>query len=650
MVRVAALKRAVEQDTYELDTRDLLERINNKVRSIVRRQFRALREEVFPGLAEGGLCFFRPKECSDSERDYLEAFFVKELYPLLTPLRIEDNEPLPAIDSNSLHAGFLLSFEKTGEECISILRIPNLLERIIWLPRDMESSSASWVLLEDLVEAYGSYLFPGFTIKESLVFKVNRDANYSIDEQSDEDFIEALEEVLEGQDRSMPVRMVYTPGSSKVRDCLAKKLSLEEDDLFEVAGPLNLGLLYEQLRGFDHLREKPWKIYSHPDFSEDLPLWDSISQKDILLHLPYQSFDPVVRFFQEAASDPQVAAIKTTLYRTSWDSPIVRALEQASLAGKHVTAVVELKARFDEGRNISWANRLERAGVIVIYGLARLKVHAKLTVVMRREYERIKRYVHISTGNYNDKTAKIYEDFSLFTARENIAFDAGLLFNMITGYSAPQSMTRLVIAPTSLKKKLLELIGRETNRSSPEAPGRIIAKMNGLIDPEMIRALCKASQAGVRVSLIVRGICTLVPGIKDLSDNIRVISVIDHYLEHSRIYYFANGGAEEIYLSSADWMPRNLERRVELMFPVLQDDLRKLVFDNLSAYLQDNNNAWELNSSGNWKRNEPAPGEKVFRAQVHLHSRAAKAHTEEHPGPSHGEFVVRRSPPGRNEK
>ncbi|MCL2007234.1 MAG: polyphosphate kinase 1 [Treponema sp.] len=648
MVRVSTLKRAREHDGPELNSEELLGRINSKVRSILSRQFHALIDEVIPGLAEGGLRFLRPNEWSDTEKIFLEAFFVKEIYPLLTPLRLEDDDPLPTIDNHSLHAGFLISYEKTGEECISILRIPQMPDRIIWLPSDVESGISCWALLEDLVQVFGSYLYPGFKIKESLIFKVNRDANYSIDDQRDEDFIEALEEVLEGRDRSMPVRMVYTPGSKKIRDCLAEKLDLDDDELFQVTGPMNLEIIYEQLRGFDHLREKPWRIYAHPDFPEDLPLWDRISQKDIILHLPYQAFDPVVRFFKEAAADPSVAAIKTTLYRTSGDSPIVSALEQASMAGKHVTAVVEVKARFDEGRNISWANRLEKAGVIVIYGLARLKVHAKLTIVMRREFERIKRYVHISTGNYNDKTAKTYEDIALFTAREDMAYDAGLLFNMITGYSAPQSMTRLVIAPTTLKQRLLELISREINRSSPEAPGKIIAKMNGLADPELIKALYKASRAGVRVSLIIRGICMLVPGVKGLSENIQVISVVDHYLEHSRIYYFANGGAEEIYLASADWMPRNLERRVELMFPVLQDDLRKLMFDNLQAYLQDNTNAWVLSSTGSWRRKEPASGENPFRAQVYLHSRASKANTEEHSAAVQAEFVVRRSPPGKS--
>jgi polyphosphate kinase len=678
MVRVAAIKRANEEaDPSGFSPPELLERINKRVRSIMTRQYSVLVNDVFPDLAKGGLSILRPSEWSPSQRNYLESIFAREVFPLLTPLRVEEDDPLPSIENYSIYTAFLLKEETASSEAasseklsaeaaptelasdeiparehISIIRIPQAPDRIVPIPPgeteihdDSEMGQTCFALLEDLVESYGIFLYPGYSITESLIFMVNRDADFSVDEQRDEDFIEAMVEVLEGRGRSMPVRMIYSPGSKKIRDHLARRLSLKEDDLFEAAGPLNLEKLYDLIRGFEHLREKPWKIYSHPAFSEDQSLWDRISQEDLLLHMPYQSFDPVVRFFQEAAADPAVAAIKTTLYRTSGDSPIVRALEQASLAGKHVTAVVELKARFDEGRNISWANRLEKAGVIVVYGLARLKIHAKVTVVMRREYDRIKRYVHLSTGNYNDKTAKLYEDISLFTAREDIAFDAGLLFNMITGYSVYQPMGRLAIAPTALKRKFLELIAREMSRSTPESPGRIMAKMNALADQDIIKALYRASQAGVKVFLNVRGVCMLVPGVKGLSDNIRVVSVIDHYLEHSRIYYFANGGAEEVYLSSADLMTRNLERRVELMFPILQDSLRKAVFEILSVYFRDNNNAWLLDSEGVWTRIEPAAGEKAFRAQAYFLSRAAQLNTEEHP--VRGDFIVRRSPPSK---
>jgi polyphosphate kinase len=361
-----------------------------------------------------------------------------------------------------------------------------------------------------------------------------------------------------------------------------------------------------------------------------------------MIHLPYHSFDPVVRFFQEAAADPQVISIKTALYRTSGNSPVIRALEEAAMNGKQVTALVELKARFDEERNISWAKRLEKAGVIVVYGLARLKVHAKITMVIRRENDRIKRYLHLATGNYNDKTARAYEDIGLFSCREDMAFDAGLLFNMITGYSAIQPMRKLVIAPTSLKRRLLELIGREISRSKAETPGRIMAKVNSLADSEVVDALYRASRAGVRIQLCVRGICTLIPGVPEMSENIEVRSIIDRYLEHSRIFYFANGGAEELYLSSADWMPRNLDRRVELMFPVLQDDIRARLREALAACFRDNTQARVLRPGGRWELQGPGPGESPFRLQEYLlaGSRA------ESPETSPTEFVVRRPPGG----
>jgi len=364
----------------------------------------------------------------------------------------------------------------------------------------------------------------------------------------------------------------------------------------------------------------------------------------VLLHLPYQSFDPVVRFFREAAADPEVVCVKTALYRVSRDEregapPIIAALEQAALAGKHVTAVVELKARFDEERNISWANRLEKAGVIVVYGLARLKVHAKVSLVMRREGGRIRRYTHLSTGNYNDTTARSYEDLCLFTARDDIAYDAGLFFNMITGYSAALPMKRLVMAPTGLKRRLLGLIERETRRARSGAQARIMAKLNALADRDIIAALYQASQAGVAVKLNVRGICMLIPGVKGLSEGVSVVSVVDHNLEHSRIYAFGPPGSEEVYLASADWMPRNLERRVELMFPVLQEDTKAIVKDTLAAYFADNCQAWRLLPDGSWERLRPAPGEEPYRVQARLLARNA---LEARP-PAPGEFTVRRA-------
>jgi polyphosphate kinase len=403
-----------------------------------------------------------------------------------------------------LHAAFLLELEnpqldenkEQPREQTVIIPLPSVLDRIIWLPSHIDTDGTEKfeiALLEDIIVIWGAYLFPGYRIKESILFKINRDADFSVDERRDEDFVEAMEEVLEGRDRSEVVRMVYSPGSKKLRDELARRFLLDNDYLYEVDGPLNTDdfLDFSSAAGLEHLIEKPWKIYQSTEFSEEVPIWDRISHGDVMLHFPYHSFDPVVRFFREAAEDPQVISIKTALYRTggaipgiglqkssSAYSPVVRALEQAALNGKHVTAVIELKARFDEERNISWANRLEKAGVIVVYGLSHLKVHSKVSMVMRRENDRIKRYVHLSTGNYNDKTAKYYEDICLFTCREDIAYDAGLIFNMLTGYSAVQHMTRLVIAPKNLKRRFLDLIEREASRAKQKYPSKIMIKIN----------------------------------------------------------------------------------------------------------------------------------------------------------------------------
>jgi polyphosphate kinase len=670
MVRVAALKRMQNTvDISGLTPAQQLKAISEKVHSIMKKQFSCLQNEILPGLAKNGLALLRPDSWSVPQLDFLNSFFIGQVYPVLTPLRLEDEKPMPFIESRLLHAAFLLEPEtpdaSAAEKLKVIVPLPPVLDRIVWLPSSgtmnvngQEKEKLQLVLLEDIIITWGAYLFPGYRVKESLLFKINRDADFSVDEQRDEDFIEAMSEVLEGRDKSAVIRMVYTAGSGKLKDEMAKRFSLEDDYLYEADGPINPFDFMElaNVAGLEDLNEKPWKIYQSTDFSEDTPVWDRISQGDVMLHMPYQSFDPVVRFFQEAANDPQVISIKTALYRTggaipgssmqassSAFSPVVRALEQAALNGKHVTALVELKARFDEERNISWANRLEKAGVIVVYGLSRLKVHSKISMVMRRENDRIKRYVHLSTGNYNDRTAKYYEDICLFTCREEIAYDAGILFNMLTGYSTVSQMMRLTSAPSGLKRRFLELIEREANRSRHKYPSKITAKMNSLTDIDIIKALYAASCAGVKISLCVRGICTLIPGIPGVSENISVISIIDHYLEHSRIYYFANGGAEELYLSSADWMTRNLERRVELLFPIQDEKIRAELHDILNDYFRDNCQAAFLGGNGTWTRPARPEKENVFRVQKEMLSRAAKA--SEKADPVKLEYTVRRSPP-----
>ncbi|MDR2516643.1 MAG: polyphosphate kinase 1 [Spirochaetaceae bacterium] len=700
MVRLAAMKRALRAgigaaaDPAGLGPEAQIRAASEKVRALINEQYSCLLEEVFPALEAGGLELVRPEQYSLADIDFLESFFMREIFPVLTPLRFDSNSDddsgaSQAISGISIHAAFLLANAGNGgagnddsgnddsgnsnagvfydgavrdaaaavddpasarTERIAIIRIPRALSRIVKLPAmETETPGGStrlrWALLDDLVLSWGAWFFPGYAVEESLLFKITRDADFSVDEKRDEDFVEAMEEVLERRDHSRVVRLVHTGESRKLRDELARRFGLEEGDLFTVDSPLDLPTLASlaDAPGFDHLRGAGRKIYPLMDFPADENIWDRIKAGDVMLHLPYQSFDPVLRFFRDAAADPRVIAIKTALYRTSGDSPIVHALEAAALAGKHVTALVELKARFDEARNIAWANRLEKAGVIVVYGLARLKVHAKVSLVIRREDEGLKRYVHLSTGNYNDRTAALYGDIGIFTAREDIVFDAGLLFNTLTGYSSIGEMRSISVAPAGLKRRLVELINREAERARSGMPGRIMAKMNSLADQDVITALYAASSAGVRISLNVRGICMLVPGVPELSEHIEVVSVIDRYLEHARIFFFANAGDGEVYLSSADWMPRNLERRVELMFPVIQQNIRDEARDILEAYFRDNRQAWELGADARWRRREPAPGEAFFTAQEYFLRKAAKA--AEVFLSAHEEFTVRRSAP-----
>ncbi|MDP3176914.1 MAG: polyphosphate kinase 1, partial [Spirochaetaceae bacterium] len=373
------------------------------------------------------------------------------------------------------------------------------------------------------------------------------------------------------------------------------------------------------------LRDKPWPSLKSLEPPEGSTIWEEISARDRVLHVPYESFDPVVRLLDEAANDPAVLAIKMTLYRTSGNSPVVRALARAARAGKQVAVLVELKARFDEERNMAWADRLEQAGAIVVYGVARLKVHAKAALVVRRAADgSLRRYLHLSTGNYNDKTAKLYADLSLFTADEEMCREASIFFNMITGYSAVQELKLLAVAPFDLKSRLLAMIRREAERSTPESPGLIMAKMNALADIDVIDELYNAGRAGVRVMLNVRGICALVPGVKGLSENVSVVSVVGRYLEHARIVYFRNGGAEELYLSSADWLQRNLEKRIELMFPVREERARSRVLGILEAYFADTAKAHKLHPSGKWRRVRPAEGEKPFSSQASFYAAVAR--------------------------
>ena len=674
MVRVASLKaqNARNPEAKDIDgipVRELLDRISLRIHELVHRQYDVLLGDVLPGLAREGIHYIAPSGYTPSQTRFLDAFFMSDVFPLLTPLRTNADGALPSIGNLRLHAAFLLRsniavptgplanfLEMTGVLSgavdsgddpsavppIAIVQIPASIPRIVWLPS--EEGHRCFTLLDDVVRAFGQRLFPGFSIEENLVFKVSRDADFAVDEDRDDDYIAAMQEVLVSRQSSLPMRLIYAGESPTILSFLKESMEFLESDLYHVRGPIDLPTLVDlaNIDGFDHLRNPSWKNYWPVGLPDDVPLWDELKRTDVLLHVPYNSYEPVIKFINDASDDPTVLAIKMTLYRTSGDSPIVRALERAARAGKHVTVFVEIKARFDEARNISWARRLEDVGVIVVYGIARLKVHAKILLVVRKETDGIRRYVHLSTGNYNDRTARFYVDMSLFTSNQEIANDATLFFNMISGYSAIMSTKRLVMAPIDLKPKLISLIDREIERSVPERPGRIVAKMNSLADPEMISALYRASRAGVRVMLNVRGICMLVPGVDGMSENITVVSVIDRYLEHTRIFWFENGGADELYLSSADWMPRNLDRRVELMFPILQESIRTEIRDILQLYFTDNRKSHFLQCDGTWVRRLPVKGEVRIRIQEVLYE-AEKKRRELFEQEPQREFTVRRN-------
>jgi len=635
-VRVASVKRMQfsepdKADVSGLKPKMVLKQISARSHQIIRIQHDCLKNDVLPAMAKKGICYVKPEDFSAAQSDFALNFFLNEVLPLLTPLRT-DTEVFPHIGNLTENVAFLLkpiSGIRNANEIlkgsddlprISFVQIPSGIPQIVWLPS--ENGRKQFALTEEIIAQYGTHLFPGFAVEETLLFKIARDADFAVDEDSGRNFVDAMEEVLVQRQSSFPVMMACNQTSETITKFLMEKMELCEDDVYRIDGILNPGALME-LRDIDDgtMSFPEWQNFYSVNLPRDEYYWDTLKQHDVLLHVPYESYDPVVKFISDAADDPKVLAIKMTLYRTGKDSPIVAALERAARNGKQVVVLVELKARFDEERNIAWANQLENAGVTVIYGLVNLKVHAKIIMVMRRESETIRRYAHLATGNYNPRTAKIYSDLSLFTSNNEIVNDATLFFNLVTGYSTLQTMKQLGMAPVTLKSKILSMIQREIERSDPEHPGLIMAKMNALTHEEVIEALYKASQAGVKVLLNIRGVCMLVPGVKGLSENIKVVSIVDRYLEHSRIFYFQNGGDDEIYLSSADWMPRNLDRRIELMFPILDEKVFEEVKEILDVYFKDNENALALSENGTWSEIPVKNDEQILRAQEVLYKK-----------------------------
>ncbi|HKK48835.1 MAG TPA: polyphosphate kinase 1, partial [Alkalispirochaeta sp.] len=650
--------------------------IRARVAELSERTYHALLDDIFPALAEHGVVRVKRDEWDSEQQSFVKRFFRERVFPVLTPVRAMEGDSLSAVGNLRLHAAFLLEpspearaesvglsaaplasapasgdSDRSGteESLLAIVQVPPSLERVVYLPT-ADADVVAFTFLEQVILSEAYQLFPGFSVTEQCLFRVTRDADFGVDEERDEDFVEAMEQVIETRDRSDVVRLNINRGSQRLRRILTDALRLEEDEVYESADPLELRNLMDvaAIDGFADLRDAPWKSMPSLWVDEDEAIWDSIRKRDILLHHPYESFDPVVRMVQEAADDPNTLAIKMTLYRTSGNSPIIKALERAAEHGKQVSVLVELKARFDEERNIGWAQRLERAGVIVVYGIARLKVHAKAMLVIRRERDGVRRYVHLGTGNYNDKTAKLYTDLGLMSCDETLCYEVGRFFNAITGYSVIPGLQKLAMAPVGMKRRVIELIRREASRAAGGGSGLIIAKMNSLADPEVIDALYDASQAGVEIRLNIRGICMLVPGVPGVSETISVVSVIDRYLEHSRAFYFDNGGSAEVYLSSADWMPRNLEKRVEVMFPVENPDIRRRLRRILDLFFQDTVKAHQLFSDGSWRRigaeDTLVASEARVRAQEAAYHRIRDRLSGDEPE-NRQEFKVRRKPP-----
>jgi polyphosphate kinase len=633
MVRVAGLKQLVAGGVHDVNADGMppaeqLAQISARTHDMVRVLYQNWRADIAPKLAHmARIALVRPGDLTGEQRTALEVRFARDVWPVLTPLAVDQGHPFPALRNRSLNLAILLHKERQRvarrQTIFAVVQVPGVLARLVEVEPAVDGHAA-FILLEDLIAMHVGGLFPGFREVGCSTFRVTRNFDLSIDEDDADDLLKTIQRELRKRERGQAVRLeVASDAPDEVESFLRGALRLEPSDVYRVDGPLRLNDLsslgnHPQLNDF---HDEPFAPQLIPQLREG-EIFKTLAERDILLHHPYESFDHVVDFVIEAADDPDVLAIKQTLYRTSADSPVISALIHAAENGKQVTAVVEIKARFDEGRNIAWARLLEESGVHVVYGLIGFKTHCKVALVVRRERGVIRRYVHLSTGNYNPATARTYGDISYLTAREDFADDAGALFNLITGYSAPPSWKRFAVAPLGLKERVLDLIARE---ASFGAKGRIIAKMNALVDPDVIRALYRASQANVSIDLLVRGICCLQPGIPGQSDNIRVISTVDRFLEHARIFFFDAGGKHEIYLSSADWMPRNFVRRVEVMFPIDDETLRgRILKEILATQLSDNVRARVLLADGTYQRVVPGKETTHVRSQERFIALARK--------------------------
>ena len=620
MIRVASLKDMVnakydKRDISGLTPGEQLAQISVKTHELVEKQYSIYNDSFIPLLEENNIIVLKSfEQLSDKQNEYVDEYFREEVYPVLTPMAVDSSRPFPLIRNNSLNICAIL-YDKDAEQeyDFATVQVPSMLDRIVKIPSEVEDKE-TFILLEQIIEKHIDKLFLNYKVICSFPYRIMRNADLTIDEDEAADLLIEIQKQLRKRQWGEAIRLEVEEGIDKrLLDILSKELDILPDDIYSINGPLDLTFLRKMysLEGYDHLKNVPFKPQPVKGLEQYTNIFDEIARRDILLHHPYTTFEPVVDFVRQASKDPNVLAIKQTLYRVSSNSPIIASLAQAAENGKQVSVLVELKARFDEENNILWAKKLEKAGCHVIYGLKGLKTHSKITLVVRREKDGIKRYVHLGTGNYNDSTAKLYTDMGLFTCDNKIGEDATAVFNMLSGYSEPLTWNKLALAPHWLRDKFLYLIDREKQNAIKGKKASITAKMNSLCDPSVIKALYEASMAGVQIDLIVRGICCLKVGIPGVSENIRVHSIIGRFLEHSRIFVFHNDGDTEIYMGSADWMPRNLDKRVEILFPVEDVALKDELLEIVSKQLLDTERTHVMMPDGRYVKNKVKDEDKL---------------------------------------
>lgn len=622
MIRVASLIDMVhagyeKKDIAGMTPQKQLDALSEEIHKLVDLQYSTYNRSLLPLLEQNGLHMIkRHEDLTAEEGEFADRYFEDNVYPVLTPMAVDSSRPFPLIRNKSLNIGALVRKKDTDEELdFATVQVPSVLSRIVEIPGDGDIRKV--ILLEEIIERNIHKLFLNYDIICSQPFRIMRNADLTIDEDEAADLLKEIEKQIKKRQWGEAIRLEVESGmDKKLFKRIRKELNMSDANIYHIDGPLDLTFLMKMygMDGFSHLKNAKYEPKQVPELPSGCDIFERIRKGDILLHHPYQTFQPVVDFIRQASRDPEVLAIKQTLYRVSGNSPIIAALAQAAENGKQVSVLVELKARFDEENNIVWARMLEKAGCHVIYGLVGLKTHSKITLVVRREEDGIRRYVHLGTGNYNDATAKLYSDIGMFTCSESIGEDATAVFNMLSGYSEPLMWNKLSLAPLWLKNRFLYLIERERKYALEGRPAKIIAKMNSLCDPDIIAGLYEASAAGVKIELIIRGICCLRTGIPGVSENITVRSIVGNFLEHSRIFYFENDEHPEIYCASADWMPRNLERRVEILFPVERQELKEELLHILKYQLKDTVKAHLMQPSGEYEKIDKR-GKEIFSSQ-----------------------------------